>query len=129
MRVSRPLTWASAAKATAAATTHLYDTYEHYTRFRDPGFAYGRALADLAGTATLRLANAPVLPFRFGGLADNLSHYLTELEKLADDERENAARTNRLLREGSFDLALGSQQNADAASSRRHRFPTSTSRR
>jgi N-acetylated-alpha-linked acidic dipeptidase len=84
----------------------LYDTYEHYTRFRDPGFAYGRALADLAGTATLRLANAPVLPFRFGGLADNLSHYLTELEKLADDEREQAERTNRLLREGSFDLAL-----------------------
>lgn len=84
----------------------LYDTYEHYTRFRDPGFAYGRALADLAGTAMLRLANAPVLPFRFGGLADNLTHYLGELEKLADDEREKAERINRLLREGAFDLAL-----------------------
>ncbi len=84
----------------------LYDTYEHYTRFRDPGFAYGRALADLAGTATLRLANAPVLPFRFSGLAENLTHYLGELEKLAEDEREKAERTNRLRREGAFDLAL-----------------------
>jgi len=84
----------------------LYDTYEHYTRFRDPGFVYGRALADLAGTATLRLANAPVLPFRFAGLADNLIHYLAELEKLADSEREKAEQTNRLLREGAFDLAL-----------------------
>lgn len=84
----------------------LYDTYEHYSRFRDPGFAYGRALADLAGTATLRLANADVLPFRFGGLADNLSHYLGELEKLADDERAKAEQTNRLLEEGAYDLAL-----------------------
>ena len=84
----------------------LYDTYEHYSRFRDPGFAYGVALADLAGNATLRLANAPVLPFRFSGLADNLSFYLGELTKLADDERKAAQRTNRMLREGTFDLAL-----------------------
>jgi N-acetylated-alpha-linked acidic dipeptidase len=84
----------------------LYDTYEHYTRFRDPGFAYGVALADLAGTATLRLANAPVLPFRFSGLAENLTHYLGELTELADEEREKARRTNRLLEEGVYALAL-----------------------
>ncbi len=84
----------------------LYDTYEHYTRFREPGFIYGRVLADLAGTATLRLANAPVLPFRFTGLADNLTHYLGELEKLAEGEREKAERTNRLLEEGAYELAL-----------------------
>jgi len=84
----------------------LYDTYEHYTRFRDPGFIYGRALADLAGTATLRLANAPVLPFRFGGLAENLTHYLGELEALVESEREKAEQTNRLIEEGAYELAL-----------------------
>jgi len=84
----------------------LYDTYEHYTRFRDPGFAYGVALADLAGTATLRLANAPVLPFRFSGLAGTLTHYLGELTELADKEREKAGRTNRLLEAGVYALAL-----------------------
>jgi N-acetylated-alpha-linked acidic dipeptidase len=84
----------------------LYDTYEHFTRFRDPGFRYGVALADLAGTAVLRLANAEILPFRFKGLADNLKHYLDELEKLADDVRADAARINGMLEAGDFELAL-----------------------
>lgn len=89
----------------------LYDTYEHYSRFRDPGFAYGVALADLAGTSTLRLANAPVVPFRFGGLADNLAYYLEQLEKLADDDREEAQRINGMLESGDFGLALDPTRN------------------
>ena len=84
----------------------LYDTFEHFSRFRDPGFEYGVALADVAGTATLRLANARVLPFRFKGLADNLNHYLEEIEKLADDERAEAERINGMLDAGDFALAL-----------------------
>jgi len=84
----------------------LYDTVEHYTRFRDPGFAYGVALADVTGTATLRLANARVLPFRFSGLLDNLELYLKELTKLADDERAKAERRNKLLTDGRYELAL-----------------------
>jgi len=84
----------------------LYDTIEHFTRFRDPGFRYGVALADVAGTATLRLANADVLPFRFSGLADNLQHYLEELEKLADDARAQAERVNGMIDNRTFELAL-----------------------
>jgi len=38
----------------------LYDTYAHYTRFRDPELRYGVALAELNGRATLRLAQAPL---------------------------------------------------------------------
>jgi N-acetylated-alpha-linked acidic dipeptidase len=84
----------------------LYDTFEHFTRFVDPGFEYGVALADMAGTATLRLANATVLPFRFGGLADNLTHYLAELEKMADASRKEAERVNGMIERGDYALAL-----------------------
>ena len=42
----------------------IYDSYDHYVRFKDPKFEYGIALAKTAGRATLRLANADVLPFR-----------------------------------------------------------------
>ena len=84
----------------------LYDTYEHYSRFRDPGFAYGVALADLAGTSILRLANAPVLPFRFSGLADNLAYYLGQIEELAGNDRAQAKRINGMIRDGDFRLAL-----------------------
>jgi N-acetylated-alpha-linked acidic dipeptidase len=54
----------------------------------------------------LRLANAEVLPFRFQGLAENLQHYLRELQKLADDARAEADRINRMLDAGDFQLAL-----------------------
>ncbi|MCZ6888543.1 MAG: M28 family peptidase, partial [Gammaproteobacteria bacterium] len=33
----------------------LYDTYEHFSRFGDPGHVYGVTLAQVAGRATLRL--------------------------------------------------------------------------
>lgn len=83
----------------------LYDTYEHFTRFVDPGFRYGKALADMAGTATLRLANAEVLPFRFSGLVDNLNLYLKELQELVEQKRKDAQRQNLLLVNNSYVLA------------------------
>jgi N-acetylated-alpha-linked acidic dipeptidase len=84
----------------------LYDTYEHYSRFQDPGFRYGTALAGMAGLAVLRLANAEVLPFRFSGLADNIKLYLEELQELAASQRKQADVRNQQLREGVFSLAL-----------------------
>lgn len=83
-----------------------YDTYAHYTRFRDPGLVYGRALAELNGRATLRLANADLLPFEFSALADNVAGYLEEIEGLVVDLREDTERRNRLLDGGNYALAL-----------------------
>lgn len=84
----------------------LYDTYEHYTTWRDPGLEYGVALSKVAGRATLRLANAPRLPFEFNGFADNIRLYVTELEELADGMRKETARNNRLIEDGAFAAAL-----------------------
>ncbi|CAE7874932.1 Folh1 [Symbiodinium microadriaticum] len=84
----------------------LYDTYEHYTRFRDPGFVYGVALAQVAGRATMRLANAPRLPFEFTGLADNINLYMEEIEELAETMREETETSNARIDSGVYDLAL-----------------------
>jgi N-acetylated-alpha-linked acidic dipeptidase len=84
----------------------LYDTYEHYTKFRDPGLVYGATLPKVTGRATLRLANAPRLPFEFKGFADNVSMYVDELEALAADMREETERTNRLIDDGTYALAM-----------------------
>lgn len=84
----------------------MYDTYEHFTRFRDPGLVYGVALSQVAGRATLRLANAPRLPFDFNGLVDNVSMYLTEIEKLADDMRSQTEAENARIDSGVYELAL-----------------------
>jgi N-acetylated-alpha-linked acidic dipeptidase len=82
-----------------------YDSFEHYTRFGDPGFRYGVALAQVAGRATLRLANADLVPLRFSSFAERVGSYVEEVKELADDEREKAASRNRLLAADAYRLA------------------------
>ncbi len=84
----------------------LYDTYQHYSTWRDPGLVYGEALAQVAGRATLRLANAPRLPFEFVALADNISLYVTELEELADKMRKDTNLVNEQIEDGTYAAAL-----------------------
>ncbi len=88
----------------------LYDTYQHYMTWRDPGLEYGVALAEVMGRATLRLANAPLLPFEFTGFADNVELYVSELEELATKMRNETERTNELIEAGAYKLALDPQQ-------------------
>jgi len=84
----------------------LYDTYEHHTTWNDPGLVYGQTLPKVTGRATLRLANAQRLPFEFTGLADNISLYVSELEKLADTMREATAKNTELIDSGAYAAAL-----------------------
>ncbi|MGI9170533.1 MAG: M28 family peptidase, partial [Caulobacteraceae bacterium] len=44
----------------------VYDTFEHYDRFGDPGMVYGVVLAQTGGRLALRAADAEVAPFQFG---------------------------------------------------------------
>ncbi len=78
----------------------IYDSFDHYTRFGDPGFAYGIALAKVCGHATLRLANAETLPFEFTNFSDTLDQYLIEVIKLTDSLREETATMNQLISSG-----------------------------
>ncbi|MCI0516871.1 MAG: hypothetical protein L0Y45_03460, partial [Woeseiaceae bacterium] len=84
----------------------LYDTYEHYTTWVDPGLVYGVALAQVAGRASLRLANAQRLPFEFSAFADNVALYIGELTELADKMRKETADNNEKIDQGIFAAAL-----------------------
>jgi N-acetylated-alpha-linked acidic dipeptidase len=83
----------------------IYDSFDHYTRFGDPGFHYGIAQAKTSGRLMLRLANADVLPFEYTTLANTLSRYVEELTKLADDSRRDIEERNRMVREKTFEIA------------------------
>jgi N-acetylated-alpha-linked acidic dipeptidase len=82
-----------------------YDSFDHYQRFGDPGFAYGVALAQVAGRATLRLANADVLPYRFGNFAERVRGYADEVEALADGMRSETETHNRLVEADAFTVS------------------------
>jgi N-acetylated-alpha-linked acidic dipeptidase len=83
----------------------IYDSFAHYTRFNDPTFEYGVALAKVGGRTVLRLSEADVLPFEFTAFADTLGRYVKEVSKLADDLREKTEEDNRLARDRTLVLA------------------------
>jgi len=83
----------------------IYDSYDHFTRFMDPGFVYGKAMAELGGRMTLRLANADVVPFDFSRFAVTVGEYVDEVVKLADTMREKTEEENRRIDEGLYTTA------------------------
>jgi N-acetylated-alpha-linked acidic dipeptidase len=81
----------------------IYDSFDYYTRFGDPDFAYGVASARLIGRLVMRLADAAVLPFEFTALADTVGRYVQDVAKLADDLREQTDEENRRIKEGTLE--------------------------
>jgi N-acetylated-alpha-linked acidic dipeptidase len=80
----------------------IYDSFDHYTRFMDPTFAYGTTLAQTSGRLVLRLADADVLPLDFGRLSATIGRYVDEVGKLADDLRDQTAEENKRIEEGTY---------------------------
>lgn len=83
----------------------IYDSFEHYMRFSDPGFSYGIALAKVCGYSVLRLANAETLPFDFENFTDTVGVYTNEVVRLADSMREDARSSNLLITSGMWRAA------------------------
>lgn len=88
----------------------VYDSFDHYTRFGDPNFDYGLALAQTAGRAVLRLADAEVLPFEFTNFAETVAKYAKEVTKLADDMREETEEKNQRIKDKTFEAVADPKQ-------------------
>ncbi len=88
----------------------VYDSFDHYTRFGDPNFDYGLALAQTAGRAVLRLAEAEVLPFEFINFAETVAKYAREVAKLADDMREETEEKNQRIKDKTFEAVADPEQ-------------------
>ena len=64
----------------------IYDSYDFFTRFLDPDFAYGVLEAQTLGTALLRLVDAPLLPFEFTRPARTYRGYAEEIAREAREK-------------------------------------------
>ena len=80
----------------------VYDDFYWYSHFSDTRFVYGRALAQLAGTAVIRMAGADLLPFDFDDFTETVRRYIDEVQKLARDRRDQAIERNRLIDDGVY---------------------------
>jgi N-acetylated-alpha-linked acidic dipeptidase len=81
-----------------------YDSFDHFDRFGDPGFKYEVALAQVGGRIVMRTADADLLPMRFGDFSATFDRYVTQLHKLADEERKKADKQHRLLDAHDYEL-------------------------
>jgi N-acetylated-alpha-linked acidic dipeptidase len=88
----------------------IYDSYDLFVRFKDPGFQYGVALAKTAGRVTLRFANAEVLPFDFNTFYRTVNEYTTEVKSLLESTRTETETENRIIKEKLYDLAKDPKQ-------------------
>lgn len=83
----------------------VYDDFYWYTHFADTDFAYGKALAQTAGTMMMRMADADVIPYQFTDQADTVHNYVTEVKKLADTMRAQIKERNMNIAEGAYKAA------------------------
>ncbi len=82
-----------------------YDTFEHHSRFVDPGFVYDALLAKTVGRIVIRAADSDLPVQNASAFASAVSDYLDQVKKLADDEREEAEAQANLLRDRAFQIA------------------------
>jgi N-acetylated-alpha-linked acidic dipeptidase len=75
----------------------IYDSYDNFIRFIDPGFVYEAALSKIAGHTTIRMLDAEVLPFDFRILSREIKSYTAELVTLMINMRESTAVNNEII--------------------------------
>ncbi len=83
----------------------IYDSYDHFVKFTDPGFQYEVTLAKTTGRAMMRMANADVLPFDVNSFYKTVAGYVTEVKALLDNTRTETEQENKMIRDKLFDFA------------------------
>lgn len=89
----------------------IYDSYDHYSKYKDPGFVYGVALAQTAGRAALRLSEADALPFDFTALHKTVKGYINELVASVEQMRERVKVENELVNSRAYAIAADPTEN------------------
>jgi len=89
----------------------IYDSYDHFVKFTDPGFQYEVTLAKTAGKAMMRMANADVLPFDVNSFYKTVADYVDELKALLDNTRNETEEGNKMIRDNLFEIAKDPTKN------------------
>ena len=82
-----------------------YDTFEHFSRFGDPGFVYTAVLAKTVGRLVLRAADADLPVQHADNFAETVARYLESVKKLETDQRNAAGVQAKMLTTNAFEFA------------------------
>ena len=89
----------------------IYDSYNHFIKFNDPGFQYGITLSKTTGRTMMRMANADLLPFDFASFHNAVNEYVIELKALIESTRSETEQENKMIRERLFEFAVDPVKN------------------
>ena len=96
----------------------IYDDFYWYTHFIDTDFAYGRAEAQTAGTAMMRLAGADLIPVDYSPQAEAIGEVRRGAGEAAEREAGRIHRTQSGAAGRRLHRDRGSAQAVGAASGR-----------
>jgi len=82
-----------------------YDTYEHHSKFVDPGFVYDALLAKTVGRAVIKAADTDMPIQQASDFADAIGQYVGEVKRLADTRRTAAETQKKNLADNVYALA------------------------
>src|SRR5580700_8156922 len=88
----------------------IYDDFYWYTHFSDTDFAYGKALAQVAGTTVMRLADADLLPFDFSDQSETIQTYVRGLQSYGVQQQNEIRERNLEIDEGAFSASADPKQ-------------------
>jgi N-acetylated-alpha-linked acidic dipeptidase len=83
----------------------IYDSYDLFKRFKDPGSLYGAALAKTGARIMLRMGMADVLPVNFSNFYTTVADYTNEVKTLAEQLRNDADMEKKLAKDKVYELA------------------------
>ena len=83
----------------------IYDSYDHFTKYMDPGFQYGITLSKTTGRVMMRLANADVLPIDFTSFQKTVNDYVEEVKTMLENMRKETEQENKIIQDKLYDLA------------------------
>ncbi|HLF33870.1 MAG TPA: transferrin receptor-like dimerization domain-containing protein, partial [Cyclobacteriaceae bacterium] len=83
----------------------IYDSYNHFTRFKDPGFLYCGTLTRITGHAVLRFANSDVLPFDFTEMDSTLESYTKDIMDFAANKKKENDEVSYRVRNNLYKIA------------------------
>ena len=89
-----------------------YDTYEHHSKFVDPGFVYAGVLAKTTGRMVLRMSELDLPVQRYTDFADTVATYLDEVEALATQKREAQTLQAKIIAAGAYKLSDDPKESA-----------------
>ena len=81
----------------------IYDSYDLFKKFKDPGSLYGATLAKTGGRIMMRLGMADIIPMNFSNFYTTVNEYTNELKILADQMRADAEMEKKVATENKFE--------------------------